>query len=47
MAYFSLRSRLALEAGLEPATLWLTARCSTIELLQNSFISGDRLYGFI
>ena len=32
---------MALEAGLEPATLSLTARCSTIELLQNT--SGDEL----
>ena len=33
---------LAPQAGLEPATLRLTAGCSTIELLWNAIAPGDR-----
>ena len=35
------------QAGLEPATLRLTAGCSTIELLWNVLPLGDDFVGFL
>ena|GEM_PF-6925957 len=35
MACISQELKLAPRAGIEPATLWLTATCSTIELPRN------------